>query len=172
VILQNFPRIANNGKVAAEVWKQSISGGKSQVGLKFTTNIQSGFPAVFDTVAASNMNDIANADVAVGIGTVHVVWQDDYTGLVKYRKGTFVSSAVNEGATNKISVYPNPVENEIRINIPLNQDFSVEIFNTIGERVISAPNQTKINTMELKSGLYFITVKQNGSLFNQKFVKL
>lgn len=36
IIQQNFPRIANNGYVAAEVWKQVVTGGDAQIALKFS----------------------------------------------------------------------------------------------------------------------------------------
>ncbi len=172
IIQQNFPRIANNGYVAAEVWKQVVTGGDAQIALKFSTNIQNGFIAGFDTVASSMANDIENADVAIGYGAVHVVWQDNSSGTVKYSKGTFIPSGISNDLGKKtISVYPNPFENEINIKLNSTNDFSVEILNTLGENVFYAHGQSKVNTSKLANGIYFIRVKQDNDLFMQKIIK-
>jgi hypothetical protein len=103
---QNYPRIANDGNAMAIVWKQTVSGA-SQLPILFTNNIANGFPAAYDMV---DLNDITNADVAMRNGNVFVVWQDDNSGTVKYRSGTYSQSTtgINEIAATDFSVYPNP----------------------------------------------------------------
>ena len=186
---QNFPRIANYNSAVAKVWKQVVSGG-AQVSLYFTTNIHNGFSPAYDTVALSIANTITNADVAVGNGEVHVVWQDDGSGTVKYRKGFFSSSAgINsETDVNSISVYPNPSNGKFNLKISQFEDLkieSVEIYNVYGQKVDELmsgrvnelnPTQQFNNSITLDlsnqpSGVYFVKANQGSNFYFQKFVK-
>ncbi len=85
---QNYPRIASYGNAMAIVWKQTVSG-VAQLPILFTNNIAIGFPATYDTVDLSN---ITNSDVAIANGKIFVVWEDDNSGTVKYRTGTYTQS--------------------------------------------------------------------------------
>lgn len=85
---QNYPRIATDGNAMAIVWKQTVSG-VAQLPILFTNNIANGFAAMYDTV---DLNNITNADVAISNGKIFVVWQDDNSGTVKYRTGTYTQS--------------------------------------------------------------------------------
>lgn len=87
---QNYPRIASDGKAMAMVWKQTVSGA-AQLPIRFTNNIADGFPAAYDTV---DLGDITNADVALANGKIFVVWEDDNTGTIKYRTGTYPLAVV------------------------------------------------------------------------------
>lgn len=104
---QNYPRIATDGKAAAIVWKQTVSGA-AQLPILFTNDIANGFPASYDTV---DLDNITNADIAMSNGKLFVVWQDDGSGTVKYRSGTYtqVSTGINEITENNFSFFPNPV---------------------------------------------------------------
>lgn len=54
-----------------------------------------------------------NADVVMTPGVIHVVYEDDNTGTVKYLKGTYVlPSSVNTMVREAIEIYPNPVTDE------------------------------------------------------------
>ncbi len=72
------------------------------------------------------------------------------------------------------SMYPNPVENQITIE---NQNAfnKVEIFSVTGQRVILMDNVSTanitINTEDLQSGMYFITMHENNSIKTAKFIK-
>lgn len=71
---------------------------------------------------------------------------------------------------NSISIYPNPVSDELNVRtiIPFTHS---EIINQLGEVVISS-NQNTIKLNELTSGIYFIKTYNNNSLLStKKFVK-
>ena len=71
---------------------------------------------------------------------------------------------------NSISIYPNPVSDELNVRtiIPFTHS---EIINQLGEVVISS-NQNTIKLNELTPGIYFIKTYNNNSLLStKKFVK-
>ncbi|MCX6199631.1 MAG: T9SS type A sorting domain-containing protein [Bacteroidetes bacterium] len=169
---QNYPRIANFGKAVAIVWKQNVSGA-TQLPMLFTNNIANGFPSMYDTVDLANET---NTDVAVSNGKVYVVWQDDNTNTVKFRSGTFtpvVISSVTEISTNSFSIYPNPTNDYLNITSNNNRKFSLNIFNSIGEKVYSAISNgnSQLNTANWSSGIYFAHISTEGNSFVTKFIK-
>jgi len=75
---------------------------------------------------------------------------------------------------NTFNLYPNPVEKELNID-NLKDVNKIEIFTITGKRVkmmdkISSEKVT-INTADLQSGLYFITIHNNNNVQTTKFIK-
>lgn len=169
---QNYPRIASDGNAMAIVWKQTVSGA-AQLPILFTNNIINGFPASYDTV---DLDNITNTDVAMKNGKLYVVWQDDASGTVKYRSGTYtqVRTDVNEIVENNFSVYPNPVSSTINLqsNIDL-QNAEIKIINLLGEPVLTFNeiSNATIDVKALNTGIYFLEAKANNKFFTQKFIK-
>ncbi|TAL56862.1 MAG: T9SS type A sorting domain-containing protein [Bacteroidetes bacterium] len=166
---QNYPRIDRFGNAAAIVWKQSVSG-NDHLPVLFTNDITNGFPATYDTVDLSN---ITNTDVALSNGNIFVVWQDDNSGTVKYRTGTFtpLNTSVNENEENHLSVYPVPAGTEINIRPLSGEKFELEIFNTLGEAIIRSKNNNTIDISQLSNGIYFLKVRENKYSYSRKFIK-
>jgi len=172
---QNYPRIANDGKAMAIVWKQTVSG-VSQLPILFTNDIGKGFPTGYDTV---DLADITNADVAISNGNIFVIWQDDKSGTVKYRKGTYTPS--NTGAIANIkesdfTIFPNPASSTITLESgTVSGNAEVNIFNIIGETVysqnVSSLSMAVLDISNLTSGIYFLSVRANNRLLTQKFIK-
>lgn len=174
---QNYPRIANYNSAVAIAWKQATSGG-SQLGLFFTANIHSGFPAAYDTVAMGNFNSVINTDVAVFNGTIHLVWQDNTSGTVKYRKGTFSPSSVSQNPISSYSnlqLYPNPSNGIFTIQYP-EKISGIEIVNVFGEEVIplhlSPLGESVIVTLPsgLGQGIYFVKISNDKEIMSRKIV--
>jgi Secretion system C-terminal sorting domain len=75
---------------------------------------------------------------------------------------------------NTISVYPNPVDNLLKIS---NANFTIEkleIYNLLGEKIISktsANSLTEIDVSNLNSGVYFIMVTGENKTDKTTFVK-
>ena len=167
---QNFPRMAANGNAVAIVWKQRVNG-NDELPLLFTNDITNGFPALYDTV---DLNDINILDVALSNGNIFVVWEDNNTGTVKYRTGTFTPSTttgINEFSQNNFSVYPNPAVTEIKINPFSKDNFEIEIINTHGNTILKTKNKTVIDISKFSNGIYFIIVREGNNLYSQKFIK-
>jgi hypothetical protein len=168
---QNYPRIATNGSAMAVVWRQVVSSA-DQLPILFTDNIAAGFPAAYDTVDLAN---ITNVDVAVGNGTVFVIWQDDGSSTVKYRKGTFTTTSVDAVNQTSFNIYPNPVEDVLTIEATKNID-GFKIVNVLGatEREAAINNiskSLKVDLTGLSTGIYFLEIKSGDKVFNKKFIK-
>jgi hypothetical protein len=82
-----------------------------------------------------------------------------------------------------ISLYPNPVKDVLTVDIKNTsnvQFVTLRVFNAVGQvvKTINAPSfnmsplgQYQINTQDLKSGMYFISVETNDNKSIVKFVK-
>ncbi|WP_225036504.1 T9SS type A sorting domain-containing protein [Winogradskyella sp. SM1960] len=75
-----------------------------------------------------------------------------------------------------INLYPNPVNNNLNIDLNnLNEDVSFEIFDTLGKKISNGDlrsNDTHIlNISNYQSGIYFIKLSTNTSSMTQKFIK-
>ncbi|MCD4734895.1 MAG: T9SS type A sorting domain-containing protein [Bacteroidales bacterium] len=72
------------------------------------------------------------------------------------------------------NMYPNPVENLLYIT-NLEGANNIEIYNILGEKVITVDNVTgseiSIETSDLVSGFYFLTIYNNGQIQSVKFMK-
>jgi len=72
-----------------------------------------------------------------------------------------------------LSVYPNPATNYLRVDYPGMR--SAVILDVLGKQVhrqeFSGESSSFINTQELRSGLYFITVDGESGSFTTKFLK-
>ena len=78
---------------------------------------------------------------------------------------------VNENVLIDISFFPNPVKNVL--NIQSNTTITeIEIYNQLGQLVMSNSNQNTIDLSSVSSGIYFIKIKdENGNIGNKKVVK-
>ncbi|CAM3858367.1 MULTISPECIES: T9SS type A sorting domain-containing protein [Flavobacterium] len=74
---------------------------------------------------------------------------------------------------SKFTLYPNPVQDVLHFNSKENLEIqSVEIYNMLGQIVISVPNSTtSVDVSSLKSGNYFIKVNTEQGISNTKFIK-
>lgn len=174
---QNYPRIASDGKAAAIVWKQTISG-SSQLPILFTNDITKGLPAVYDTV---DLNDITNADVAISNGKLFIVWEDDNSGTIKYRSGTYTPAST--GIYNKFvesgswaTCFPNPVNNKLSIEFDIViKTGEIKMINSVGKtvltQIIKNNKSESLDLTSLANGIYFLQISSNDKLFLQKIVK-
>lgn len=83
------------------------------------------------------------------------------------------TSGVENVATNRFAVYPNPVSNELAIQ-GLNADATYTMFNVAGKSVKSGEigtTSSTIQTTELKAGVYFIQINEGNYSQRIKFVK-
>lgn len=84
------------------------------------------------------------------------------------------STAGTESITlnNNLSVYPNPVINELNIQTVL-PEFMIEVYDITGRVVSSQMNVKRLNLEELHSGSYFIAIRDGvGTLRGaKKFIK-
>ena len=81
---QDLPRIDHREGISATVWEQVADGGK-QIMAAVTADGHHFPGAVVDTVTASDLSTAyENADVALSTDKIHVVWQDNVSGTIRY----------------------------------------------------------------------------------------
>lgn len=91
-------------------------------------------------------------------------------------KHSAIKSIENKGF-DKVSLYPNPVTNELYVNHPLmGNNAVIEILDMNSKKVISQQVQinsslTQINTQNLMPGIYILIYKNDQEKFTTKFVK-
>lgn len=169
---QNYPSMAKAGNAAVVVWKQVVSG-NSQIALSFTKTITTGFPSTPETIATGF---ISNADVAMTPTTIHVVWQDDNTGTVMYRKGIYAVS-VEELLTagNYMPVYPNPATNAFSVLLKDSSNITTcTLIDHMGKHIPINTSRSN-NTMHiavdgLANGQYYVLLSDNSG--NKYYSKL
>ena len=94
----------------------------------------------------------------------------DFDGQFEYSKIQSVEFGM-EVQTN-ISIYPNPVKNELMISEGIG---NITIFNALGQPIRQFTNNevlTTINTSDLTKGVYILRLeKTNGGFVTRQFIK-
>lgn len=96
--------------------------------------------------------------------------------------GGVLMSSENDLSINNLTVYPNPIENNSQLNIVFGSyqsgDVILTIHNAIGEEIysdyiaaIAGENNllVNLNTIQMSTGLYTISLISNGTVSSQKF---
>jgi len=159
---QNYPRIASDGTALAVVWKQRVNG-TDQCMLRFSPEATSFNASTPDTI---DQGDVTNADVAMVNGNIYIVWQDDMSGTVQFRSGSY-SGTTNVQETNLIesfSVYPNPAENKIQFQfLNHHQSFDIRILDLSGKEILKREfvgnENPEMDTRDLASGMYLVQMR-------------
>lgn len=152
---QNFPRIAHSGYTTAISWIQSDAG-NNQVCVAFTDSINTGIPTHFDTIAEGTP---VVADIAMTHSNIYVVWQDNASGTVMMRTGTYINkNKAPEAVLNPIKVLPGKTLNLYYVN----RTDITSIVATDGEGkkydvdFICTDSDCKISAEDLDAGSYKI----------------
>jgi len=69
-----------------------------------------------------------------------------------------------------IFLYPNPASSELHIS-GLQEVTNVSIFNMLGQKVLSTKTQNMINVSDLSTGMYVVTIENNGVKKTMRFIK-
>jgi len=83
-------------------------------------------------------------------------------------------TGIGETDPIKISIFPNPVENELRINIPGSKEASVNIFDQLGKIVLRkevSGENCIINLSNLANQVYVLEITSGNRSFRQKILK-
>lgn len=83
-------------------------------------------------------------------------------------------TGIAEVTADAVTIYPNPVKNDLNISHPWKQVDKVEIINPEG-RVLSSETdfiRSSLNVSNLSEGMYFLRITQNGQTVMLKFIKM
>lgn len=80
---------------------------------------------------------------------------------------------VEEFNATSIKLHPNPVKNDLTLDLKSEEDTKVEIFDILGKRVyFNSINKTStLNLQDLKTGIYIVKITQNNTTITKKLVK-
>ncbi|MFA9392088.1 MAG: leucine-rich repeat protein [Prolixibacteraceae bacterium] len=75
--------------------------------------------------------------------------------------------------SNKLQIYPNPTSGllEISLNGVQEQNYTIEVYNGIGQLKLATEKVTKIDISSLSNGIYVIKVNTKTQSFQQKIIK-
>src|SRR5690606_33753619 len=73
---------------------------------------------------------------------------------------------------SSIKVYPNPVKNELHINLNTNFETTVEIYNVLGRRMLNQTIQNSeiLSTENLSTGVYILKLTQGNQSITKKLI--
>jgi hypothetical protein len=75
----------------------------------------------------------------------------------------------------KINIYPNPFTNEITIEYPGTEPFTIEILNSVGQKVfennVPTQNRFQVNLSAFPAGMYFVKVTSGKKVMVQKIIR-
>ncbi|MCF6214194.1 MAG: endonuclease [Flavobacteriaceae bacterium] len=103
----------------------------------------------------------------------------DFPEMVDYIWGTKTNNIWLQSSTLAVAdnnhlfftIYPNPTSYKIVIKTPTNASKHIGIYDVIGKQVYQkTTTDTQINIGNLKAGLYFVRVQQEGKTATQKLV--
>ncbi len=98
-----------------------------------------------------------------------VLW--DFGSYTPFTSGTCTLS-LEDDTFNKISIYPNPTDNLIRIASPTNEIVQIRIFNTLGKVIYQKEKRLNqdIDVSNLKSGIYILSATSDRKNISKKLV--
>jgi hypothetical protein len=109
-------------------------------------------------------------------------FSDDFQYVIFYSaegcgnllKHAQVVTSLNDFAQHEVQIYPNPVKDEITIQLNRVQPFRIEITNLHGKMMYQS-NETgisqKVNLLSFSSGIYFVSVKSKDIAVTHKVLK-
>lgn len=123
-----------------------------------------------DGALIHTMPNFSQTDVT-GVNFVHDNFGGSaYIDNLKINDEVLAVNNVNKG---NIKLYPNPVKDILKFDLPNGEKVSdVEVYNTVGQKVSEFKNVDEINLNHLKSGVYIINLKNNtGKTYSSKIIK-
>lgn len=168
---QNYPRISSDGDTVVLVWQES---NPSNFDIFLSVSINGSIQEMLSQKIMVNSDPSGaqlNPDVVIKNGFIHVVFQDNNGGVVKYRKGKFTSAGLFSHPQSS-HVYPNPASEYVQIkNLENMKGEKLRIYDENGQIVVMKKVQTeneKIDTKNLKSGKYSVQIGK----YNTQFIVL
>lgn len=156
---------------------------ESATAINFTTTASSSLTLIFDPTFSGTIKvDNTSYTASSGIVTIpslaagsHSITKGSVANLF-YIKTQYASSivlATKENTIEKAKIYPNPVETFFTISTSGKEEIEhIILTNSMGEMVKNIRGNIKTINMEgMSSGIYFLQIKTNKGIINQKVIK-
>lgn len=113
-----------------------------------------------------------------GVGTVSVmVWSgtDSLNADTLNYEGNVWANSIKLVKAKEVNVYPNPANKELTLSFKANSVADVIIYDVLGNKQKSSThtgNLSTIDVSDLKPGIYFIRVIEDGKTYSRTFKKI
>jgi len=67
----------------------------------------------------------------------------------------------------QIVVYPNPTQNKIYVN----EKVDLDVFNTLGDIIVSGKDINTLDVSEINPGMYILRIKYNDKIYIKNIIK-
>ena len=98
------------------------------------------------------------------------------TFAINLSQGPTCTNGIAETEINQISIYPNPVRNDLKVTLTQNlSNGQIDIYDLIGSKVFSQPVSTTrdFDMSALQTGIYVARISENGKIIvTKKFTKV
>ncbi len=161
--IQNYPRISGNNDTLTLVWQESDPS-NPEIFVSFTTTGDlSQLTTSKQQVNSNSTGSQTNPDIVYSNGIIHVVYQDNPTGSVIYRKGHLGNLSIDMDEVNSVDIFPNPIsEGRFAINKSLNET-EIKVFSIDGRNEdITIGHEGDLTTVQLKNpqkGIYLLQLQ-------------
>tara|TARA_B100000508_G_scaffold93424_1_gene72991 strand:+ start:8192 stop:9460 length:1269 start_codon:yes stop_codon:yes gene_type:complete len=122
-----------------------------------------------DSQFRSGINCMAFLNNSLYVTRQIVIDNKDYFQVLRYN-GTLNSISSDYDSSRKISIYPNPANAQITVK-GYKTGMSIEVYNSLGEPILTDYNLKSFDVSDWKSGLYFIKVHSKETIKTLKFIK-
>ena len=122
----------------------------------------------FDTVLNNTSNN-QEFIISVPFAITGVLFYPEKDLISKNNTATLANESFE--LQNGIAIYPNPVQDELNIQLPSNVTInSVTLFNGIGQKVLVKSNNN-FSVSTLSSGVYYVEIETSEGTFHKKIIK-
>lgn len=163
-ISQNYPTITGNGDTIIVAWLQS-DGNNPEIVLRWSFSGPNGLFS-HKPIFVSDWNNGTQTfpDVAWENGNLHIVWQDNATNTVTYRRASVgIEVAVEEPNISNFMILPNPSSGQFKIlNESIEEITGWQLFDLYGRIVLE--NEGKVEALPeisaefLPNGNYYLKI--------------
>ncbi|MCK5856366.1 MAG: T9SS type A sorting domain-containing protein [Bacteroidales bacterium] len=111
-------------------------------------------------------------EIIVGYDSINGQWPLSYKYSIYY--SDFIGSSINIPMQNTISISPNPTQNFFFVDMNVNQQIDIRIYDASGRiiKIQKLNSSTRVNIQDLESGIYFIQViDANNNVYTSKLIK-
>ncbi|PKP26252.1 MAG: hypothetical protein CVU03_04345 [Bacteroidetes bacterium HGW-Bacteroidetes-2] len=79
--------------------------------------------------------------------------------------------SINDYVINDFAIFPNPAKDFLNIESTNNTDFSISIYNSVGQEVLKSKKAEQLNISDLPRGFYIVQFETNKSKVSKKLIK-
>lgn len=165
--IQNYVSMSGYGDTVVVAWMES-SGGNPEILLRYS------FTGVADlwTHPVVNVTELATGqqsfpDLLWKNGAVHLVWQDEATNQVVYRRAEVgIPAGLGNAFEGNWTLYPNPAKDRVMLDALPSADCTLSLMDIRGQLLsrmeLSHKHRAALDLAGVEAGVYFLQLTSDG----------